>query len=204
MFKLMELPYAQDALEPVIDANTMSFHYGKHHQTYVDNLNKQVELDKNLEGKSLCEIIANISKYSVAVRNNAGGVFNHNFFWENLAPIGRGGETSSELSKAIVDSFGSVEKLQEEFATAAAGRFGSGWAWVIVDESKKLKVVSTPNQDNTLMDAYEVKGSPILVIDVWEHAYYLQYQNRRVDFIKDFWKIVNWNKVNELYNNAVK
>lgn len=203
MFKLMDLPYAANALEPVIDANTMSFHHGKHHQTYVDNLNKQIELDSNLNGKSLNEIIANISKYSVATRNNAGGVFNHNFFWEILAPIGKNGEPSEKLAKAINETFGSLDKFKEEFEASGAGRFGSGWAWLIVD-NKKLKIVSTPNQDNTLMDAYEVKGAPVLVVDVWEHAYYLQYQNKRAAFLKDFWKIVNWNKVNELYDNAMK
>jgi len=203
MFKLMELPYAQNGLEPVIDANTMSFHYGKHHQTYVDNLNKQVELNPNLNGKKLREVIENISKYSVAVRNNAGGVYNHDFFWGILAPIGKGGEVSENLLKAINESFGSFEKFKEEFEAAGAGRFGSGWAWLIVAD-KKLKIVSTPNQDNTLMDLYEVKGEPVLVVDVWEHAYYLQYQNRRAAFLKDFWQIVNWNKVNELYNSALK
>ncbi|MDR0468219.1 MAG: superoxide dismutase [Campylobacteraceae bacterium] len=203
MFKLMELPYAQNGLEPVIDANTMSFHYGKHHQTYVDNLNKQVELNPNLEGKDLREVIENISKYSVATRNNAGGVYNHDFFWNILAPIGKGGEISGDLSKAINQSFGSFEKFKEEFEAAGAGRFGSGWAWLIV-ANKELKIVSTPNQDNTLMDSYEVKGEPILVVDVWEHAYYLQYQNRRAAFLKDFWQIVNWNRVNELYSNAIK
>jgi Fe-Mn family superoxide dismutase len=199
----MELPYAQNGLEPVIDANTMSFHYGKHHQTYVDNLNKQVELNPNLEGKDLREVIENISKYSVATRNNAGGVYNHDFFWNILAPIGKGGEISGDLSKAINQSFGSFEKFKEEFEAAGAGRFGSGWAWLIV-ANKELKIVSTPNQDNTLMDSYEVKGEPILVVDVWEHAYYLQYQNRRAAFLKDFWQIVNWNRVNELYSNAIK
>ncbi len=203
MFKLMDLPYSQNALEPVIDADTMSFHYGKHHQTYVDNLNKEVEKDPNLEGKTLREVIENISKYSVATRNNGGGVFNHNFFWENLAPVGKNGEPSEALTKAINEAFGSFEKFKETFELAGAGRFGSGWAWLIVSD-KKLKIVSTPNQDNTLMDAYEVKGEPILVVDVWEHAYYLQYQNKRAAFLKDFWQIVNWNKVNELYNNAIK
>ena len=203
MFKLMELPYAQNGLEPVIDANTMSFHYGKHHQTYVDNLNKQVELNPNLEGKDLREVIESISKYNIATRNNAGGVYNHDFFWNILAPIGKGGEISGDLSKAINQSFGSFEKFKEEFEAAGAGRFGSGWAWLIV-ANRELKIVSTPNQDNTLMDAYEVKGEPILVVDVWEHAYYLQYQNRRAAFLKDFWQIVNWNKVNELYSNAIK
>lgn len=203
MFKLMDLPYSQDALSPVIDANTMSFHHGKHHQTYVDNLNKEVEKDSNLQDKELRYVIENISKYSVATRNNAGGVYNHNFFWEILAPVGKNGEPSEALLKAINEAFGSLDKFKEAFEAAGAGRFGSGWAWLIVSD-KKLKIVSTPNQDNTLMDAYEVKGEPILVVDVWEHAYYLQYQNKRAAFLKDFWQIVNWNKVNELYNNAIK
>lgn len=199
-FTLPPLPYAHDALEPVIDARTMSFHYDKHHQTYVDNLNKAVAA-AGVEGQSFEELFSKISTLPTAVRNNAGGVWNHTFFWEGFAPQGQGGEPSAELAAAIDADLGGMDAFKEAFVNAGLGRFGSGWSWLIVQDGK-LKVVSTPNQDNPLMDIAEEKGAPLLVADVWEHAYYLQYQNRRADFLKDFWTIVNWNKVNELYAAA--
>lgn len=199
-FTLPPLPYAHDGLEPVIDANTMSFHYDKHHQTYVDNLNKAVEA-AGVAGQSYEELFAKMSTLPVAVRNNSGGVWNHTFFWNGMAPVGQGGEPSAELAAAIDADLGGMDAFKEAFNNAGLGRFGSGWAWLIVQDGK-LKIVSTPNQDNPLMDIAEDKGAPLLVADVWEHAYYLQYQNRRAEFLKAFWTIVNWNKVNELYAAA--
>ncbi|WP_312135613.1 superoxide dismutase [Brevundimonas sp. BH3] len=199
-FTLPPLPYAHDGLEPVIDANTMSYHYDKHHQTYVDNLNKAVEA-AGVAGQSYEELFAKMSTLPAAVRNNSGGVWNHTFFWNGMAPVGQGGEPSAELAAAIDADLGGMEAFKEAFNNAGLGRFGSGWAWLIVQDGK-LKIVSTPNQDNPLMDIAEDKGAPLLVADVWEHAYYLQYQNRRAEFLKAFWTIVNWNKVNELYAAA--
>lgn len=199
-FTLPPLPYAHDGLEPVIDANTMSYHYDKHHQTYVDNLNKAVEA-AGVAGQSYEELFAKMSSLPAAVRNNSGGVWNHTFFWNGMAPVGQGGEPSAELAAAIDADLGGMEAFKEAFNNAGLGRFGSGWAWLIVQDGK-LKIVSTPNQDNPLMDIAEDKGAPLLVADVWEHAYYLQYQNRRAEFLKAFWTIVNWNKVNELYAAA--
>lgn len=199
-FTLPPLPYAHDGLEPVIDANTMSYHYDKHHQTYVDNLNKAVEA-AGVAGQSYEELFAKMSTLPAAVRNNSGGVWNHTFFWNGMAPVGQGGEPSAELAAAIDSDLGGMEAFKEAFNNAGLGRFGSGWAWLIVQDGK-LKIVSTPNQDNPLMDIAEDKGAPLLVADVWEHAYYLQYQNRRAEFLKAFWTIVNWNKVNELYAAA--
>ncbi|GAA0377269.1 superoxide dismutase [Brevundimonas terrae] len=199
-FTLPPLPYAHNGLEPVIDANTMSFHYDKHHQTYVDNLNKAVEA-AGVAGQSYEELFAKMSTLPVAIRNNSGGVWNHTFFWNGMAPVGQGGEPSAELAAAIDADLGGMEAFKEAFNNAGLGRFGSGWAWLIVQDGK-LKIVSTPNQDNPLMDIAEDKGAPLLVADVWEHAYYLQYQNRRAEFLKAFWTIVNWNKVNELYAAA--
>ena len=199
-FTLPPLPYAHDGLEPVIDANTMSYHYDKHHQTYVDNLNKAVEA-AGVAGQSYEELFAKMSTLPAAVRNNSGGVWNHTFFWNGMAPVGQGGEPSAELAAAIDADLGGMEAFKEAFNNAGLGRFGSGWAWLIVQDGK-LKIVSTPNQDNPLMDIAEDKGAPLLVADVWEHAYYLQYQNRRAEFLKAFWTIVNWNKDNELYAAA--
>ena len=188
-FTLPPLPYAHDGLEPVIDANTMSYHYDKHHQTYVDNLNKAVEA-AGVAGQSYEELFAKMSTLPAAVRNNSGGVWNHTFFWNGMAPVGQGGEPSAELAAAIDADLGGMEAFKEAFNNAGLGRFGSGWAWLIVQDGK-LKIVSTPNQDNPLMDIAEDKGAPLLVADVWEHAYYLQYQNRRAEFLKAFWTIVN-------------
>lgn len=191
---LPALAYAFDALEPHIDAQTMQIHHDKHHQAYVDNLNKALA-GTDGEGKSLEELMANISKYPMAVRNNGGGHWNHTMFWEIL-----GTETtlSGELAEAINSTFGSLDGLKEKMNTAGATRFGSGWAWLIVKDGK-LEVCSTPNQDNPLMDIAEVKGTPILGIDVWEHAYYLKYQNKRPDYLNAIWNVINWDAVAKRY-----
>ena len=194
-FTLPALSYATDALEPHIDKQTMEIHHGKHHQAYVDNLNKAVAGTEH-ENKSLEELIANAGKISPAVRNNGGGHWNHSFFWELLSA--NGGKPSGKLADAINATFGSLEALQEKVNTAGTTRFGSGWAWLIVKDGK-LEVSSTPNQDNPLMDVAEVKGTPILGCDVWEHAYYLHYQNRRADYLAAFWNVVNWTKVAERF-----
>jgi len=198
-FTLPALPYAHDALEPHIDTLTMQIHHGKHHQAYVDNLNKAIAGTPN-ENKSLEELVKAAGSISPAVRNNGGGHWNHSFFWETLAPNG-GGQPSGKLAEAITAAFGSLEALQEKVNTAGTTRFGSGWAWLIVKDGK-LEVSSTPNQDNPLMDVAEVKGTPILGVDVWEHAYYLKYQNKRPDYLKAFWNVVNWSKVAEHFAAA--
>ena len=200
-FELPALPYATDALEPHIDKMTMEIHHGKHHQAYVTNLNKALEGKPEATGK-IEDIIHNISKFPMAVRNNGGGHYNHSFFWTILTPNG-GGEPTGELAAAINSTFGSFADFKTKFAEAGATRFGSGWAWLIVTADKKLAVTSTPNQDNTRMDIAEVKGTPILGLDVWEHAYYLHYQNRRPDYIAAFWNLVNWNHVADLYKKAI-
>ncbi len=200
-FTLPPLPYAYDALEPAIDKETMTFHHDKHHQAYVDNLNKAVDADSALQGKSLEELFAHISKAPKAVRNNGGGHWNHSLFWELLAPVGETGEPSAELAAAIDRDLGGMDTFKEAFNAAGAGQFGSGWAWLIVQDGK-LKVTSTPNQDNPLMDVADEKGAVVLAADVWEHAYYLKYQNRRPDYLKAFWTVVNWNKANALFAAA--
>ncbi|MFO8067468.1 MAG: superoxide dismutase [Bacteroidales bacterium] len=200
--ELGALPYAYDALEPYIDKQTMEIHHTKHHQAYVNKLNDALE-GKDFANKPLEELFKNMSKYPVGVRNNGGGHWNHTLFWTVLGPNG-GGRPSGDLLKAIENKFGDFEKFQEEFNTAAATRFGSGWAWLIVDGNGELKVTSTPNQDNPLMDIAEVKGVPILAIDVWEHAYYLKYQNRRPDYINNFWNVINWEEVEKRYSEAKK
>lgn len=195
-FELPNLPYASDALEPYIDAKTMEIHHDKHHKAYTDNLNKAIE-GTDLEGLSIEEILKKgVDK--PAVRNNGGGYYNHSLFWEWMSPQG-GGEPTGELAQAINDAFGSFEGFKDEFAKAAAGRFGSGWAWLIKKDGK-LQITSTPNQDNPLMPVAEVQGTPILGLDVWEHAYYLHYQNRRPDYINAFFNVVNWDKVQDLFN----
>jgi superoxide dismutase, Fe-Mn family len=200
-FTLPALPYAHDALEPYIDTTTMQIHHGKHHQAYVDNLNKAVAGTPN-ESKSLEELVKSAGSISPAVRNNGGGHWNHSFFWEILAPKA-GGAPTGALATAIDATFGSLDGLKEKLNAAGVGRFGSGWAWLIVKDGK-LEVSSTPNQDNPLMDVAEVKGSPILGVDVWEHAYYLKYQNRRAEYLAAFWSVVNWNKVAEHFAKATK
>ena len=198
-FTLPQLPYAHEALEPTIDAQTMQIHHGKHHQAYVDNLNKALAGTEH-ENKSIEEVVAIAGKISPAVRNNGGGHWNHSFFWQILSPNGEKAP-SGELAEAINSTFGSFEGLKEKFNAAGATRFGSGWAWLIVKDGK-LEVTSTPNQDNPLMDVAEVKGTPILGVDVWEHAYYLKYQNKRPDYMAAIWNVINWSKVAELYKGA--
>ena len=192
-FKLPELPYSYNALEPHIDARTMEIHHSKHHAGYTNNLNAAVT-GSDLEGQSITEILSNISKHSVAVRNNGGGFYNHDLFWQVMSPNG-GGKPSGNLMLAIEKDFGSFESFKEEFSKAAATRFGSGWAWLVKQSDGKLVVSSTANQDNPLMDVAEVKGTPILGLDVWEHAYYLKFQNKRPDYISEFWDVVNWEEV---------
>jgi Fe-Mn family superoxide dismutase len=200
-FELPALAYAPTALEPHIDAKTMEIHHGKHHQAYVTNLNAALA-GTDGEKLSIEEICKNISKYPMPVRNNGGGHYNHSLFWTLMAP-NAGGNPTGELAAAIDKAFGNLDEFKKQFATAAATRFGSGWAWLCVKDDKTLCVCSTPNQDNPLMDIAECKGTPILALDVWEHAYYLNYQNRRPDYVGAFWNVVNWNKVAELYKNAM-
>lgn len=203
-FKQAPLPYATNALQPAIDQQTMELHYGKHHKAYVDNLNAQIKTYPELDKMDPVQLQKQISKYNTAVRNNGGGHFNHTFFWESLAPANKTGQPSAALTKQITQDFGSMDTFKQKFNEAATGRFGSGWAWLIVTPEGKLAITSTPNQDNPLMDLAETKGQPLLGLDVWEHAYYLKYQNRRADYIKAFWSVVNWNKVNERYMQAMK
>jgi len=199
-FTLPALPYATDALEPSIDKLTMEIHHGKHHQAYVTNLNKALE-GKPEADWSIEDIVKSISKFPPAVRNNGGGHYNHSLFWTILGP-GAGGEPTGPLADAITSTFGSFADFKTKVNEAGATRFGSGWAWLIVTPDKKLAVTSTPNQDNPLMDIAEAKGTPIFGIDVWEHAYYLKYQNRRPDYLAAVWSVINWNHVAELYSKA--
>jgi Fe-Mn family superoxide dismutase len=196
MFTLAPLPYAYEALEPNIDTLTMQIHHGKHHQAYVDNLNKALAGTAN-EGKSIEELVAVAGTISPAVRNNGGGHWNHTFFWESLA-ANAGGTPTSDLAAAIDTAFGSFEEFKAKFATGGTTRFGSGWVWLIVKDGK-LEISSTPNQDNPLMDVADVKGIPILGVDVWEHAYYLKYQNKRPDYLSAIWNVINWAKVAERF-----
>lgn len=196
-FTLPALPYAFDALEPHIDARTMEIHHDKHHAAYTNNLNNAIT-GTEWEGKSIEDILANVGKISAAVRNNGGGFYNHNLFWEIMAP-NAGGMPTGDLAAAIDRDLGGFDKFKEAFSNAGATRFGSGWAWLIVTPERKLMVTSSPNQDNTLMDVSEVKGTPILGMDVWEHAYYLHYQNRRPDYINAFFNVINWTVVAEKF-----
>lgn len=195
-FNLPQLPYAYDALEPYIDARTMEIHYTKHHKAYTDNLNNAIK-GTPLEGKTIQEILQTLDPENKAVRNNGGGYYNHNLFWEILTA--KKTTPSAELSKAIEAAFGSFEAFKEAFSKAAATQFGSGWAWLAVEKGGKVGVCATANQDNPLMSLIKC-GTPILGLDVWEHAYYLNYQNRRADYIEAFFNIINWDKVSELYN----
>lgn len=200
-FKLSNLPYAFDALEPFIDARTMEIHHDKHHAAYINNLNTALEQDAKLAGKDIHSLISGLNKLpdsiKTAVRNNGGGHWNHDFFWGILMK-NEGKEPSGDLADAIKKVFGSFEQFKAEFKKAGVSRFGSGWAWLVIRDGK-LAVCSTPNQDNPLMDIAEVKGTPILGVDVWEHAYYLKYQNRRPDYLDAFFNVINWNKVSDYY-----
>ncbi len=199
-FTLPDLPYAKDALEPHIDAKTMEIHHGKHHAGYTSKLNAAIE-GSDLEGKSIEEILSEVSAHGPAVRNNGGGFYNHSLFWEILSPNG-GGSPSGALADAINEKFGSFDDFKDAFSRAAATQFGSGWAWLLVDKAGHLAVTNTPNQDNPLMDVTNVQGTPILGIDVWEHAYYLNYQNRRPDYIAAFFNVVNWDEVSRRFAAA--
>ncbi|MCS4228604.1 superoxide dismutase [Sphingobacterium sp. ML3W] len=199
-FELEALPYAADALEPHIDKTTMEIHHDRHHQAYVDNLNKAIA-GTDAENLSLLDIIKNVSKYSAAVRNNGGGHFNHSLFWKVLGP-NAGGAPTGELAEAINATFGSFDELKKQLQAAGATRFGSGWAWLIVGADGKLAVTSTPNQDNPLMDVAEVKGTPVLGIDVWEHAYYLKFQNKRPAYLEEIFNVINWDAVAQNYAAA--
>mgnify|MGYP001461225602 CR=1 FL=1 len=199
-FTLPDLPYPPTALEPHIDARTMEIHHGKHHAAYVNNLNAAIQGTEH-EGKSLENLLANVSKLPVAVRNNGGGHWNHTMFWEIMAP-NAGGEPGGDLGAAIAKAFGSFEEFKKQFGQAAATRFGSGWAWLSIGEDGGLFISSTPNQDNPLMDVAEKPGRPILGLDVWEHAYYLNYQNRRPDYISAWWNVVNWKEVARRFDAA--
>jgi Fe-Mn family superoxide dismutase len=199
-FELPALPYATDALEPHIDKMTMEIHHDKHHQAYVTNLNKALE-GKPEANQRIEDLMKNVDKFPAAVRNNGGGHYNHSLFWEVIGP-NKGGEPKGALADAIKAAFGSFADFKTKFAEAGATRFGSGWAWLIVTADKKVAVCSTPNQDNPLMSIAEVKGTPILGMDVWEHAYYLKYQNRRPDYIAAFWNVVNWDAVSERFEKA--
>ncbi|WP_430418181.1 superoxide dismutase [Phenylobacterium sp.] len=200
-FTLPALPYAAAALEPVIDTQTMQIHYGRHHQGYVNNLNAAVAATPALQGKSLDAILGEVSKHPPAVRNNAGGHYNHSLFWRLMAPVGQGGEPSAALKAQVERDFGSMEAFRKAFEAAGAQRFGSGWAWLIWT-GDKLAVVSTPNQDNPLMDDAPVKGAPIVANDVWEHAYYLKHQNNRGAYLAGWWTVLNWNEANRLFDAA--
>ena len=196
-FTLPELPYAKDALEPNIDAKTMEIHHGKHHAGYTNKLNNAIE-GTDLEGKTIENILINLDMSNTAVRNNGGGFYNHRLFWEVMSPDG-GGEPTGELADAINAAYGNFESFKDKFSSAAGGQFGSGWAWLCVHEGGKVEVCSTPNQDNPLMPKVGCGGTPILGLDVWEHAYYLNYQNRRPDYVNAFFNVINWDKVSALY-----
>ncbi len=195
------LPYAYNALEPYIDAETMELHYSKHHKGYY---NKFMAAAKkfSLEHTTMKDIFANIDKYDLSVKNNGGGYYNHSLFWKNLSP--NGGSPSKQLIKDIESTFDSFENFQSIFFKAAKGQFGSGWAWLVLDKNNKLQIGNTPNQDNPLMPQSDIQGTPLIAFDVWEHAYYLKYQNKRGDYINAFWNIINWNEVNDRYHKALQ
>jgi Fe-Mn family superoxide dismutase len=201
-FELPALPYATNALEPHIDTKTMEIHYGKHHQAYVTNLNAATA-GTEAEKLSIEDICKNISKYPMPVRNNGGGHFNHSMFWKLMKANG-GGNPMGELAEAINKHFTNLDEFKKQFAAAATTRFGSGWAWLCVKSDKTLAICSTPNQDNPLMDISDCKGTPVLGLDIWEHAYYLHYQNRRPDYVGAFWNVINWDEVSKNYHTAIK
>jgi Fe-Mn family superoxide dismutase len=204
-FSLAPLPYPADALEPHIDKTTMEIHHGRHHNAYVNNLNAQIMTNPELANLSLEAIQGRISQFNTAVRNNGGGHYNHDLFWQVMAPVGQRGAPGAALAADITQTFGSLDDLKKRFDQAAITRFGSGWAWLIVTPEKKLAITSTPNQDNPLMDLPDVqRGTPILGLDVWEHAYYLKYQNKRGEYATNWWNVVNWNEVTRRYDAAMK
>ncbi|OGU57264.1 MAG: superoxide dismutase [Ignavibacteria bacterium GWF2_33_9] len=200
-FKQDPLPYAYNALEPYIDAQTMEIHYSKHHAGYIQKLNAAITSQGINNDITYDELFSNMNKYNNAVRNNAGGSYNHNLFWKLLTPE-KNTKPSTDLIKDIEKTFGSFDAFKEQFSNSALSVFGSGWAWLIVNKDNKLQIITTPNQDNPLMNDVAVRGIPILTIDVWEHAYYLKYQNRRADYIGSFWNIINWETVNNLYSKS--
>ncbi|MBB5708911.1 superoxide dismutase [Sphingomonas xinjiangensis] len=200
-FELPPLPYAYDALEPTIDKETMTLHHDKHHAAYTNKLNEAVSEDASLEGKSIEQLLGQMSNAPAKLRNNGGGFWNHDFFWKTMGP-NAGGAPTGALAEAIDAKFGSFDALKEQFNTAGANQFGSGWAWLIVNGSGELEITSTPNQDNPLMDVAPVKGTPILGNDVWEHAYYVTYRNDRPGYLKAWWNVVNWDVVSERYAAA--
>ena len=200
MFELPKLPYDYDALEPHIDARTMEIHHTKHHNGYTTKLNNAID-GTDLAGKSIEDILEDVSKHSTAVRNNGGGFYNHSLFWSVMSPNG-GGKPSGDLANAIAEDLGGFDAFKDQFAAAAGSRFGSGWAWLVVGENGHLAVTSTPNQDNPLMDVADTQGTPILGLDVWEHAYYLNYQNRRPDYVQAFFSVVDWDAVSKRYADA--
>jgi len=202
-FELAPLPYPANALEPVISEATMSLHHGKHHKAYVDALNRAVAADAALAGLSLEQLLATASSRAAVVRNNGGGHWNHAFFWESMTRPDQGGAPSPALRAALERDFGSLEAFKSAFRDAGTGRFGSGWAWLIVDAGGRLRVTSTPNQDNPLMDVAEARGTPLLGNDVWEHAYYLKYQNRRAEYLDAWWRVVDWGVVSRRFDRAV-
>lgn len=204
-FTLAPLPYAADALEPYIDKATMEIHHGRHHAAYVNNLNAQIEVFPELASLSLAEMQSRMSEFNTAVRNNGGGHFNHALFWQLMAPEGQRGKPGAALEAAVDGAFGSLDEMKKLFGQAALSRFGSGWVWLIVTPDKKLAITSTPNQDNPLMDLPGIeRGTPILALDVWEHAYYLKYQNKRGDYVANWWSVVKWNEVNKRFAAAVE
>jgi superoxide dismutase, Fe-Mn family len=196
------LPYGLAALEPVIDSMTMEIHYGKHAAAYAKNYKEAYEVEVK-ETKNTEQILSTISIYSTKMRNNCGGHYNHELFWKCMQPATENNQPSAKMSKLLIDAFGSMEAFKTEFENAAKTRFGSGWAWLVLDEQKKLKIGSTPNQDNPLMDVSAFKGTPLLGLDVWEHAYYLKYQNKRPEYVSGFWKLVNWSFVEKLYDSCI-
>jgi Fe-Mn family superoxide dismutase len=200
-FEFQPLPYSYDALEPYIDKLTLEIHHDKHHKAYFDNFINSIK-GTEMESMDIKDILSKISKYPAAVRNNSGGYFNHTFYWDNMKANG-GGLPSNKLSDAITKSFKSFEEFKKQFSEAGKTRFGSGWAWLFLDDIGNLLICSTPNQDNPLMDIAEKKGTPLLTMDVWEHAYYLKYQNKRPDYIDAFWNVVNWDEVTKRYESAL-
>lgn len=199
-YKFPALPYAYNALQPSIDSMTMAIHYDRHHRAYYTKF-VAAAAEKKLEGKSLEDIFAMVGTTNETIRNNGGGYYNHTLFWENMSPQG-GGQPSGKLAAAIEKKFSGFDKFKEAFGNAAKGKFGSGWAWLILDKNNELQITTTSNQDNPLMDVVDQKGTPLLALDVWEHAYYLKYQNKRADYVEAFWKVVNWKEAEKRFENA--